>query len=248
MSSNIHINDLKVSVPGKVLLEDTKLKIVFGKKYGLVGPNGIGKSTLLKTIGTEDIPIKLDYVYVEQEVPADDTPALNVVLSVDKKYHELLQRENELTDELERVHHDDEEGLNQILKELDTVSSELTNYNNSEAKAIKLLNGLGFTDEMVHEKTENLSGGWRMRVSLARALFMEPSLMMLDEPTNHLDMESIEALNLALENFEGTLIFVSHDREFVSSLATRVIEITDKKLMDFAGGYEEFLAAEDSAR
>ena len=110
------------------------------------------------------------------------------------------------------------------------------------------LGRLLFSTEDFEKKVKVCSGGEKNRLLFGKLILSEPNVMLLDEPTNHLDMESIEALNLALENFEGTLIFVSHDREFVSSLATRVIEITDKKLMDFAGGYEEFLAAEDSAR
>ena len=84
-----------------------------------------------------------------------------------------------------------------------------------------------------------------MRIAIAKVLFCDPEILMLDEPTNHLDMESIESLNLALENYAGTLIFVSHDREFVSSLATRVIEITDTGVIDFAGTYEEYLKSKD---
>ena len=110
------------------------------------------------------------------------------------------------------------------------------------------LGRLLFSTEDFEKKVKVCSGGEKNRLLFGKLILSEPNVMLLDEPTNHLDMESIEALNLALENFEGTLIFVSHDREFVSSLATRVIEITDKKLMDFAGGYEEFLAAEDSTR
>lgn len=106
------------------------------------------------------------------------------------------------------------------------------------------LGRLLFKTEDFEKKVKVCSGGEKNRLLFGKLILSEPNVMLMDEPTNHLDMESIEALNLALENFEGTLIFVSHDREFVSSLATRVIEITDNKLVDFTGGYEEFLAQE----
>ena len=106
------------------------------------------------------------------------------------------------------------------------------------------LGRLLFKTEDFEKKVKVCSGGEKNRLLFGKLILTEPNVMLLDEPTNHLDMESIEALNLALENFEGTLIFVSHDREFVSSLATRVIEIADNKLLDFTGGYDEFLAQE----
>ena len=106
------------------------------------------------------------------------------------------------------------------------------------------LGRLLFSTEDFEKKVKVCSGGEKNRLLFGKLVMSEPNVMILDEPTNHLDMESIEALNLALENFEGTLIFVSHDREFVSSLATRIIEIVDGKLLDFPGGYEEFLAKE----
>jgi len=86
--------------------------------------------------------------------------------------------------------------------------------------------------------------GWKLRVLLAQALFSDPDVLLLDEPTNHLDMESIEALNLALENYPGTLLFVSHDREFVSSLATRIIELSPDGVVDFSGTYDDYLRSQ----
>ena len=92
------------------------------------------------------------------------------------------------------------------------------------------------------QPVSSFSGGWRMRIGLGKILLKDPNILLLDEPTNHLDMESIEALNLALEHYEGTLIFVSHDREFVSSLATRIVEIKNRRLVDFKGTYDEYLS------
>ncbi|MCB1646358.1 MAG: ATP-binding cassette domain-containing protein, partial [Pseudomonadales bacterium] len=106
------------------------------------------------------------------------------------------------------------------------------------------LGRLLFSTEDAKKNVQVCSGGEKNRLLFGKLTMLQPNVMLMDEPTNHLDMESIEALNLALEMYEGTLIFVSHDREFVSSLATRVVEIKNHQFMDFQGGYEEFLASE----
>ena len=98
-----------------------------------------------------------------------------------------------------------------------------------------------FSQNDIKKSVKVLSGGEQGRMLFGKLILQQPNIMLLDEPTNHMDMESIESLNLALDNFEGTLIFVSHDREFVSSLATRVIELKPDGLVDFRGGYEEYL-------
>ncbi|MBQ0757491.1 MAG: ATP-binding cassette domain-containing protein, partial [Amphritea sp.] len=98
-----------------------------------------------------------------------------------------------------------------------------------------------FSQNEIKKSVQVLSGGEKGRMLLGKLILQQPNILLMDEPTNHMDMESIEALNLALENFEGSLIFVSHDREFVSSLATRVIELNENGLTDFRGGYEEYL-------
>ena len=104
------------------------------------------------------------------------------------------------------------------------------------------LGRLLFSNSDFTKQVKVCSGGEKNRLLFGRMIMLSPNVLIMDEPTNHLDMESIEALNLALEHYEGTLIFVSHDREFVSSLATRIMEIKDEKIHDFAGGYDEFLA------
>ncbi len=99
-----------------------------------------------------------------------------------------------------------------------------------------------FSSDDIQKPVSILSGGEKGRMIFGKLILQRPNILVMDEPTNHLDMESIESLNMALEQFEGTLLFVSHDREFVSTLATRIIEITDKGLRDFAGSYDEYLA------
>ena len=152
---------------------------------GLVGPNGRGKSTLLKMIASGDLklPPRIDFLYVEQEVVADNTPAVDAVLKADKRRWGLLEEEKTLMKKVDAGDESDE-----VIERLGAVVAELTNMgaDSMEAKARRILYGLGFSMEMQTKPTKMFSGGWRMRISLARALFIEPTLLMLDEPTNHL--------------------------------------------------------------
>ena len=178
---DINIPSFSISAAGKVLFKDATFNIGHGRRYGLVGPNGRGKSTLLKMIASKDLklPPRIDFLYVEQEVVADDTPAVDAVLKADKRRWDLLQEEVEL---MKKVDDGDEspatfERLEAVLEELNQIGAA-----SGEAKARRILYGLGFTMEMQTKPTKMFSGGWRMRISLARALFVEPTLLMLDEP------------------------------------------------------------------
>ena len=192
-SLDINIPNFSISAAGKILFKDASLTIGHGRRYGLVGPNGRGKSTLLKMIASRDLmlPPRVDFLYVEQEVVADDTPAVDAVLKADKRRWDLMEEEKEL---MKKVDAGDES--NEVIERLGEVVEELTNMgaDSMEAKARRILYGLGFTVEMQTKPTKMFSGGWRMRISLARALFVEPTLLMLDEPTNHL-VRKIEWMN-----------------------------------------------------
>jgi ATPase subunit of ABC transporter with duplicated ATPase domains len=111
-----------------------------------------------------------------------------------------------------------------------------------------MLGRLLFTADDANKKARVCSGGEKNRLLFGKLMMMDTNVLIMDEPTNHLDMESIEALNKALKNYDGTLIFVSHDREFVSSLATRVLEIKGKRMIDFQGTYDEYLASQQEAK
>jgi ATP-binding cassette subfamily F protein 1 len=182
---DINIPNFSISAAGKILFKDAALTIGHGRRYGLVGANGRGKSTLLKMIASHDLklPPRIDFLYVEQEVVADDTPAVEAVLKADKVRWDLMHEERIL---MKKVDAGDES--NQVIERLGVVVQELTNMgaDSMEAKARRILYGLGFTMDMQTKPTKMFSGGWRMRISLARALFVEPTLLMLDEPTNHL--------------------------------------------------------------
>lgn len=143
-----------------------------------MGPNGRGKSTLLKMIASRDLilPPRIDFLYVEQEVVADDTPAVEAVLKADKRRWDLLEEEKILMEAIDNGDESDEK-----IERLQVVVDELTQMgaDSAEAKARRILFGLGFTLEMQTKPTKMFSGGWRMRISLARALFVEPTLLML---------------------------------------------------------------------
>jgi ATP-binding cassette subfamily F protein 1 len=173
-SLDINVPNFSISAAGKILFKDASLTIGHGRRYGLVGPNGKGKSTLLKMIASGDlkIPPRVDFLYVEQEVVADNTPAVDAVLKADKKRWDLLQEEKILT---RKVDEGDESP--DTIDRLQYVIDELTQMGaaSAEAKARRILYGLGFDVEMQTKPTKMFSGGWRMRISLARALFIEPT-------------------------------------------------------------------------
>jgi len=185
-SLDINISSFSISAAGKILFKDAALTIGAGRRYGLVAANGRGKSTLLKMIASRDLklPPRVDFLYVEQEVVADDTPAVEAVLKADTLRWTLLQEEAVLLAKLE--HDDGHAATDADIARLQAVTDELTNMgaDAAEAKARRILYGLGFGMEMQTKPTKMFSGGWRMRISLARALFVEPTLLMLDEPTN----------------------------------------------------------------
>jgi ATP-binding cassette subfamily F protein 1 len=177
-SLDITIPNFSISAAGKILFKDAALTIAHGRRYGLVGPNGRGKSTLLKMIASRDLklPPRIDFLYVEQEVVADNTPAVEAVLRADTRRWELMEEEKFL---MAKVDHGDEsadtiERLGVVMEELAAMGADAM-----EAKARRILYGLGFTMDMQTKPTKMFSGGWRMRISLARALFVEPTLLML---------------------------------------------------------------------
>jgi ATP-binding cassette subfamily F protein 1 len=179
-SLDINIPSFTISAAGKVLFKDAQFNISHGRRYGLVGANGKGKSTLLKMIASKDLilPPRVDFLYVEQEVEADNTPAVDAVLKSDKVRWKLLEEEKNLSAAIDAGNEDPKtfSRLQEVLDELNTIGASA-----AEAKARRILFGLGFDGEMQTKPTKMFSGGWRMRISLARALFIEPTLLMLDE-------------------------------------------------------------------
>ncbi|KAM6904303.1 ATP-binding cassette sub-family F member 1 isoform 2-T2 [Lycodopsis pacificus] len=236
-ASDIKLERFSISAHGKELFINADLLIVAGRRYGLVGPNGKGKTTLLKHIANRalSIPPNIDVLLCEQEVVADDTPAVQAVLKADTRRLKLLEEERQLQARLEKGEDSVAERLEKVYEELRAIGAAA-----AEPKARRILAGLSFTPEMQNRPTKRFSGGWRMRVSLARALFMEPTLLMLDEPTNHLDLNAVIWLNNYLQGWKKTLLIVSHDQSFLDEVCTDIIHLDNEKLYYYRGNYLTF--------
>jgi len=241
---DIKIDKFSIAAKGKDLFTNASLLIAQGRKYGLVGPNGHGKTTLLRHIGNRalQIPPNIDVLYCEQEVGADERSALQTVLDSDEKRTELLKKAETLEKEQEKGKNVAEE-LGEVYDELRAIGAD-----QAEPKARRLLAGLGFDKDMQDRSTNKFSGGWRMRVSLARALFIEPTLLMLDEPTNHLDLNAVIWLDNYLQMYKKTLLIVSHDQSFLDNVCTDIIHLDQCKLWYYKGNYSMFKKMEIQKR
>ena len=235
----ISVNDLSLYFGGQDVFKGISFMVNKGDKIGLVGKNGAGKSTLLNLLAKElhpndgniSIPNGLIVGYLTQDLDFEDgrtvieeaQTAFDYLNKIKERLEDVNKQINERTD----YETDSYLSLISEFHDLDE-RYRMSGGNDIQSEMSQVLNGLGFTQYDYNRQTAEFSGGWRMRVELSKILLQKPDILLLDEPTNHLDMEAIEALNLALEHYEGTLIFVSHDREFVSSLANRIVEIRDQ--------------------
>ncbi|BAT86710.1 hypothetical protein LR48_Vigan09g276000 [Vigna angularis] len=251
---DITIENFSVSARGKELLKNASVKISHGKRYGLVGPNGKGKSTLLKLLAWRKIPVpkNIDVLLVEQEVVGDDKTALEAVVSANEELVKIRQEVTSLqnaasaeesVDKDDDVEDDTGEKLAELYEKLQLMGSDA-----AEAQASKILAGLGFTKNMQGRPTKSFSGGWRMRISLARALFVQPTLLLLDEPTNHLDLRAVLWLEEYLCRWKKTLVVVSHDRDFLNTVCTEIIHLHDLKLHFYRGNFDDFESGYEQRR
>ncbi len=239
-SRDIFIENFDICYGEKVLIQGANVTFVYGRRYGFVGRNGLGKTTVLKMISTKQlfIPSHITVLHVEQEVVGDDTRAIDSVLESDTVRVSLLAEEKELQRRLNE--NDDPTGdagarLNSVYTELEAIDSA-----KAPARAAVILNGLGFTPEMQERATKTFSGGWRMRIALARALFSKPDLLLLDEPTNMLDMQAIIWLERYMQTWQSTALVVSHDRNFLDEICTDILHLNSQKITCYRGNYSEF--------
>ncbi|KAL5385025.1 hypothetical protein PMIN02_008995 [Paraphaeosphaeria minitans] len=265
-SKDIKIDSFDISINGLRILSDTSLTLAYGRRYGLVGQNGIGKSTLLRALSRREvaIPTHISILHVEQEILGDDTPALQAVLDADVWRKHLLKEQDKITKELadleaERATLADtsadaasldkqREGLDQTLSDIHGKLAEMES-DKAESRAASILAGLGFSTERQQFATKTFSGGWRMRLALARALFCEPDLLLLDEPSNMLDVPSITFLANYLQGYPSTVLVVSHDRAFLNEVATDIIHQHSERLDYYKGAnFESFYATKEERR
>ncbi|KAJ8498968.1 hypothetical protein OPV22_009520 [Ensete ventricosum] len=253
---DIHMENFTVSVGGRDLIQDASVTLSFGRHYGLVGRNGTGKTSFLRHMAMhaiDGIPKNCQILHVEQEVAGDDTTALQCVLNTDVERIRLLEEEARLLSQQRELEYEEETGksngkvnggmnkdaipkrLEEIYKRLEFIDAD-----SSESRASSILAGLSFTSEMQKRPTKAFSGGWRMRIALARALFIEPDLLLLDEPTNHLDLHAVLWLETYLVKWPKTFIVVSHAREFLNTVVTDILHLHGKKLTAYKGDYDTF--------
>mmetsp|Transcript_21095 Transcript_21095/g.42235 ORF Transcript_21095/g.42235 Transcript_21095/m.42235 type:complete len:755 (+) Transcript_21095:293-2557(+) len=255
---DVQVRNVTVSLDnGTPILEDAELKLAYRRRYGLVGKNGVGKTTLLKAIAAmevEGFPQHLRVLHVRQEVRGSDRSVLATVLTADVERSTLITEEKEILDRLEKDGKTKEsaaenEAFAADLERLDAIYGRLSLIGGAtaESRAATILSGLQFTNEMQNGPTSALSGGWRMRVSLAAALLVEPDVLMLDEPTNHLDLEAVLWLESYLREYKHTLIVVSHDRGFLNEVCTDIIHFKNLKLINYRGNFDTYVKSADDA-
>ncbi|HDI3250978.1 TPA: ABC transporter ATP-binding protein [Vibrio cholerae] len=233
----ITFSEIQLLRGGKPLLEQASATIHPGDKVGLVGKNGCGKSTLFALLkdeltidaGSFSKPAYWELAWVAQETPALDRSALEYVIDGDREYRELERQliEAEAADNGTKV------------AELHGKIEMVGGYS-IRARASELLDGLGFTQEQMSWNLTQFSGGWRMRLNLAQALICRSDLLLLDEPTNHLDLDAVMWLERWLQSYPGTLILISHDRDFLDPIVNRIVHIENQTLNEYTGNYSSF--------
>ncbi len=230
----LSIQNITYRIAGRTLLEAATLSVEKGQKLGLVGRNGTGKTTLFRLIGgdlqPDDGVIELQRGVrigeVAQEAPTSDASLIDTVLAADAE-RAALMREAETADDpmrIAEVHH--------RLADIEA--------DRAPARAARILAGLGFDEAAQQRACSEFSGGWRMRVALAAALFARPDFLLLDEPTNHLDLEAAVWLEQYLKNWNGTLLVISHDRRFLNEIVGGIVHLTGQTLTRYAGNYDRF--------
>jgi len=238
---NISIEEFSINTMKKQLFNNTDLKIAYGHKYGFISPNGRGKTTILNHISKRIFPISkdLDMLLVEQEVEPSDKSVVDVVLDANERKRKL-EKELSIIENIVENEDDYAEGL---IDEITQIRTELTSIGSDkdESKVRKILAGLGFIGDMQEKPTKEFSGGWRMRIAIAKALYMEPTLLLLDEPTNHLDLNAVIWLTDYLINWKKGLLVVSHNQHFLNDICTDILHIDQLKINHYRGNYYKFL-------
>ncbi|KAK7064756.1 putative ABC transporter ATP-binding protein C29A3.09c [Favolaschia claudopus] len=248
-SKDIHLPSIDVNFASNRILSGASLTLAYGRRYGLIGRNGVGKSTLLRHIAMREVPIPahITILFVEQEVMGDDTTAIDSVLKADVWRDHLMKEEASLNATLNSLEAEDDD--KRFVDAREEASSRLADVHarlaemdaeSGPARAAALLAGLGFDEADQQRPTSSFSGGWRMRLALARALFVKPALLLLDEPSNHIDLNALAWLEDYLQTWPGTLLVVSHDRAFLDAVATDIVHQHSSRLDYYKGNFTQF--------
>ncbi|KAH3668300.1 hypothetical protein OGAPHI_002054 [Ogataea philodendri] len=234
-SRDIKMSSVSLLFHGKVLLQDSSLELNYGRRYGLLGENGCGKSTFLRALAAREYPVPdhIDVYLLNEPANASEYSALEWV--VREAEAQLARLEKEVEDII--VDEGPEspllEPLYERIDEMDPATF--------ESRAAVILTGLGFNATTIKKRTMDMSGGWKMRVALAKALFVKPTLLLLDDPTAHLDLEACVWLEEYLKRFDKTLILVSHSEDFLNGVCTNMIDMRLKKITMYGGNYDAYV-------
>lgn len=225
-------------------MDEAQLRLTYGRRYGLIGKNGTGKTALLKAIAAQEIsgfPKHLRCLHVSQECGSSEMRVIDAVMDADVELQTLLATERELVGQLDKAEEGSKEGMEdsarlaEVQERLEEIEAKT-----ADARARTLLSGLQFTEEMQSAPLSSMSGGWRVRAAIAAALFIKPEILMLDEPTNHLDLEAVLWLESHLESYPHTVIIVSHDRAFLNEVATDILAVDNKRLKSYKGDFDTY--------
>jgi len=236
LSRDLKIDNFSLSLNGIELITDTRLEFNWGRRYGFIGLNGAGKSSLLLTLARREVPIPEHFkiYFLDKEVAASDKTSFEAVVE------DLENESKELEKEVDRLVGSEEGSESERLMDVYAALDELEPETASK-RAGEILHGLGFNKEMQNKKTKDFSGGWRMRIALAKALFVRPNMLLLDEPTNHLDLEACVWLEEYLKNYTRILVLVSHSQDFLNNVCTNILHLQKKKLTYYAGNFDSFV-------
>jgi len=239
-SRDIKIDSYSLNFHGRVLIDNATIELNFGRRYGLIGSNGSGKSTFLASLAARDIeiPEHIDIYLLNQEAEPSGKNAVEVVIESAQK--EVIRLEKQV-EEILATDDTDNPILDDIYDRMEAMDPATF-----ETRASTLLAGLGFDPSHMKKKTRDMSGGWRMRVALARALFIKPTLLLLDEPTNHLDLEATVWLEEYLKTYDRILVIVSHSQDFLNGVCTNMMHLTPKRKLTYYGGnYDAFVKTKE---
>lgn len=241
------LNELSFDFGGRYLYRDVNWQIKPGERIGLVGQNGTGKSTILRIITGEYQPSEgilskskdCTIGFLNQDLLSyeSDDSIFNVALQA---FDRALQLQKEIDEIMVRLEFDYSDEILNALGNKQEEFEALDGYN-IQFKTEEILEGLGFKTKDLQRPLSEFSGGWRMRVMLAKLLLQNPKLLLLDEPTNHLDLPSIEWIEDYLQSYQGTVIIVSHDRYFLDKMVTKIVEVANKKVYQYTGNYTKYL-------